>query len=281
MKIIQSAKEIQQFAKNNKKDGKTIGFVPTMGYLHEGHLALAKQARKENDLVIMSIFVNPLQFGPNEDFDSYPRDVERDQELAKKVGVDLLFIPSLEEMYPKEATIQLTVTKRVQALCGRQRVGHFDGVATVLTKLFHLTLPDRAYFGMKDAQQVAVIEGFVSDMNFPLDIVGVETIREQDGLAKSSRNVYLNEQERREAPHLYGALLKGKEIIQSGERHANHIISVMTDYITTNTSSKIDYVEVLSYPELESIELLHGKIILAVASKFSSARLIDNIILTV
>lgn len=216
MKVFTKIKDIQEFLSEQKRNGKTIGFVPTMGYLHEGHLSLVKKATAENDLTVMSIFVNPIQFGPNEDFERYPRDFDRDRKLAEDNGVDVLFHPSVEEMYPEESIVQMNVKKRKDVLCGRTRKGHFDGVVTVLTKLFHITMPDRAYFGLKDAQQFAIVQGFVADLNFPIDIIGVETVREEDGLAKSSRNTYLSAQERKEAPEIYQALLKGKKPSRMG-----------------------------------------------------------------
>jgi pantoate--beta-alanine ligase len=279
MKIITSSKEIQQFMLAERKAGKTIGFVPTMGYLHEGHLTLAEQARKDCDIVVMSIFVNPLQFGPNEDYERYPRDIERDQQLAKEVGVDYLFIPSVQEMYPYEASVQMTVTKRVNVLCGRSREGHFDGVVTVLTKLFHLIFPHKAYFGLKDAQQVAVVDGLVKDFFFPIEIVPIPTVREEDGLAKSSRNVNLTAQERKEAPALYQSLLKAKKLIEQGETRPEIIINVVRNYLSSQTSGEIDYVELYSYPSLEPIDVIEGTVIIAIAVRFSKARLIDNIIL--
>lgn len=188
---IYTAKDIQNLTKNYRKEGKTIGFVPTMGFLHEGHMSLVEKARKDNDIVVMSIFVNPMQFGPGEDYEAYPRDIERDRQLAAGSGVDVLFTPEPEEMYGQEPTVTASVKKRTDVLCGRSREGHFDGVATVLTKLFNLTSPTRVYFGMKDAQQVAVVDGLINDFFMDIELIPVETKREEDGLAKSSRNVNL------------------------------------------------------------------------------------------
>ncbi|MCL6588307.1 MAG: pantoate--beta-alanine ligase, partial [Anoxybacillus sp.] len=218
MKMITTIAEMQQTMQTYRMQGKTIGFVPTMGYLHEGHVALMEAARKENDIVVLSIFVNPLQFGPNEDFDRYPRDIARDEKIAKEAGVDVLFYPSVAEMYPHPLRVKVVVTERVDVLCGKSRPGHFDGVATVLTKLFHIVMPTRAYFGMKDAQQVAVVDGLIRDFHFPIELVPVPTVREADGLAKSSRNVYLSEKERKEAPALSAALQKAKAAIENGLR---------------------------------------------------------------
>jgi pantoate--beta-alanine ligase len=281
MKVITTIKELQQVIQRTKKQQNTIGFVPTMGFLHEGHCALLKQARNENDIVVLSIFVNPLQFGPTEDLDRYPRDFDQDQKVAQKIGVDYLFHPSVSEMYPYEPSVTLTVNKRTDVLCGASRPGHFDGVATVLTKLFHIVQPDKVYFGKKDAQQVAVVHGLVTDFNFPLEIITVDTVREEDGLAKSSRNVYLTAQERVQAPILYQSLQKAVEMIHDGETVPDRLISSIKDMIRTETSGEIDYVSILSYPQLEKVEqITENDIIIAIAVKFSKARLIDNIILT-
>ena len=281
MKVITTIKELQQVIQRTKKQQNTIGFVPTMGFLHEGHCALLKQARNENDIVVLSIFVNPLQFGPTEDLDRYPRDFDQDQKVAEKIGVDYLFHPSVSEMYPYEPSVTLTVNRRTDVLCGASRPGHFDGVATVLTKLFHIVQPDKVYFGKKDAQQVAVVHGLVTDFNFPLEIITVDTVREEDGLAKSSRNVYLTAQERVQAPILYQSLQKAVEMIHDGETDPNRLISSIEDMIRTETSGEIDYVSILSYPQLEKVEqITENDIIIAIAVKFSKARLIDNIILT-
>jgi pantoate--beta-alanine ligase len=278
MQIIESIHEMQQKVISMKKQSLKIGFVPTMGYLHEGHLNLIKRSKSENDITVISIFVNPLQFGPKEDLSSYPRDFERDHQLAKTEGVDFLFYPSVSEMYPSEPSVLVTVRDRTDVLCGRSRPGHFDGVATVLTKLFHIILPDRAYFGLKDAQQVAVVDGLITDFHFPIELVPVETIREEDGLAKSSRNVFLSEQERQEAPTLYKSLLLAKQKIGLGEREYNQIISSMKTFIQENTSGIVDYIEIYSYPQLKPVTGLEQKLIIALAVKFSKARLIDNII---
>jgi pantoate--beta-alanine ligase len=281
MKIITSISQMQkevQLIKNNKL---SIGYVPTMGYLHEGHVSLVKRAREENDIVIMSIFVNPLQFGPNEDLDAYPRDFERDSEIAKNEKVDYIFYPSVEEMYPTEPSVTLVVQKRVNVLCGSSRPGHFDGVATVLAKLFHIIQPTRAYFGMKDAQQVAVVDGLITDLHFPVELIPIETVREADGLAKSSRNVRLTSKEREEASVLYKSLKEAEKHILAGERDIEVIISNMKNSISKNSTGAVDYIEIYSYPELENLEVLEGKIIIALAVKFSNARLIDNLVLTI
>ncbi|KPL59798.1 pantoate--beta-alanine ligase [Rossellomorea vietnamensis] len=281
MNVITKISDLRQSIESLKKKGKTIGFVPTMGFLHEGHLTLAKEARNHNEIVVMSIFVNPLQFGPNEDFDRYPRDVERDTELARMSGVDILFIPEAADMYRGSQSVTMRVKERVDVLCGRKREGHFDGVVTVLAKLFHLVQPTRAYFGQKDAQQVAVVEGMVSDYFFPVEIIRVPTVREEDGLAKSSRNVYLSQEERQVAPILYRSLKEAANRIEDGERTPSVITGEMYKIIQENTSGTIDYVEVYSYPELEEMKRLEGDIIIAIAVQFQQARLIDNIIIRV
>jgi pantoate--beta-alanine ligase len=279
MQIIETIHDMQQKVISLKKQSLQIGFVPTMGYLHEGHLSLIEKSKSENDITIISIFVNPLQFGPKEDLASYPRDFERDYQLAKSKGVDFLFYPSVSEMYPSEPSVLVTVRDRTDVLCGQSRPGHFDGVATVLTKLFHIILPDKAYFGLKDAQQVAVVDGLINDFHFPIELVAVDTIREEDGLAKSSRNVFLSENERREAPSLYKSLLLAKQKIVSGEQEYNQIVSFMKKYIQENTSGIVDYIEIYSYPQLKPVTGLEQKLIIALAVKFSKARLIDNIII--
>lgn len=278
MKIIRTISEIKKVLQLNKN--KTVGFVPTMGYLHEGHLSLVERARKENDIVVMSIFVNPLQFGPNEDFERYPRDEDRDASLAEAHGVDFLFIPTIDTMYPQKMGIEMKVLTGTDVLCGRSRPGHFDGVATVLTKLFHIIEPNRAYFGLKDAQQFAVVNTLISHFNFPIQLVGLPTVREDDGLAKSSRNVYLLDEERKEAKTLYESLKLGQQLVAQGVKDVEEIVLRVRQYITENTSAKIDYVEMLSYPELIDVNFIDQQVILAVAIYYKNARLIDNIILS-
>ncbi|CAM3978791.1 pantoate--beta-alanine ligase [Lederbergia lenta] len=281
MQIITTSAMMQQKAAELKRQGKTIGYVPTMGYLHEGHLKLVKNSVGENDITVISIFVNPLQFGPNEDLEAYPRDPKRDTELAREAGVDVIFMPDAADMYPNELSMNIEVTKRADVLCGRSRPGHFNGVATVLIKLFNIILPDRVYFGSKDAQQTAIVEGLIADFNFPIKLIAVETAREADGLAKSSRNVYLLNNERQQAPAIYRSLLKAEKIIKDGESDPAVITQLVKEYIEKNTDGVIDYVEVLSYPQLSYQIRLEGKVIIAIAVKFSKARLIDNLIITV
>lgn len=278
MIIIRSVKEMQIKIKNLRKQNK-IGFVPTMGYFHQGHLSLMKAAKEENDIVVTSIFVNPLQFGPNEDYERYPRNEERDMQLAKNTGVDILFIPEAKDMYPSELAISMKVNKRANVLCGKSRPNHFDGVVTVVAKLFNIVLPDKVYFGMKDAQQLAIIEALISDFNFPIELVGLPTVRETDGLAKSSRNVYLNEEEKNEAVWLQKALLVGQQLITRGERSPNIVSTKIKEIINKETTGIIDYVEVLSYPGLEPITTINEQIIIATAVTFNKTRLIDNLLL--
>ncbi|ETP70712.1 pantothenate synthetase [Planococcus glaciei CHR43] len=272
MRTIETIQELKAWVKETKGSGETIGLVPTMGFLHEGHISLVNKAKAENGRVVMSIFVNPAQFGPNEDFDRYPRDLERDQRLAEHAGTDVIFAPSAEEMYPRESQISISAGALADVLCGAKRPGHFDGVLKVVAKLFHLTEADRAYFGQKDAQQLAIIESMVEDYNFPLSIRRGETVREEDGLAKSSRNVYLSEAERREAPLLQQALQLGKQAAIEGRDP----VSVVRQYLNGRISGEIDYIELLSYPALA--KEIEGEAILAIAVQFEKARLIDNLI---
>lgn len=279
MKIIRKIKELQDITTDLKRSNKTIGFVATMGFLHEGHLTLMERSKLENDILVSSIFVNPLQFGPTEDFSEYPRDEERDIALAKDAGVDFLFLPSVEEMYPEENKIKMNITERVDVLCGRSRPGHFDGVITVLTKLFHIVQADRTYFGLKDAQQVAVVDSLLRHLNFSTKLIGIPTVREADGLAKSSRNVRLLESEREEAVYLYQALLKAQQLVIDGENNPAMIVEEVKSMLEEHTTGKIDYVELLSFPSLKKLDLVNEQLIIAVAVQFTNARLIDNLII--
>lgn len=277
MKVIRSAKIMQQ--QMIKLQSKQIGFVPTMGFFHEGHTSLMKQAREENDLVVVSIFVNPLQFGPSEDFETYPRNEAQDIKIAQQLGVDFLFVPDVQNMYPREMSISMHADDRVNVLCGRSRPGHFDGVVLVLTKLFNIIQPDHAYFGMKDAQQVAVVEGLITDFNFPIKLVGLPTVREESGLAKSSRNVYLNKDERKESIWLHKALTSGKQLVVDGEKNPATIIKEVKEIITNHTTATIDYIELLSYPALQPVSDINEQVILAIAVNFKQVRLIDNLLM--
>lgn len=278
MEIIRSVQQMQKKVHQLKLDDQLIGFTPTMGYLHEGHAALMAQARQETDCVIASIFVNPLQFGENEDFDQYPRDEQKDIAIAEKEGVDLLFLPSVQDMYPDQLGITMNVTERIGVLCDRSRPGHFQGVVTVLTKLFHIIQPDQAYFGLKDAQQVAVVDLLVRDLNFPIEIKMVPTVREEDGLAKSSRNVYLTVKEREESIHIYQSLKLAKQKIIDGEKNPAIIVDVVENYLNEHITGEIDYIDVLSFPNLAEVDLIDTQVIVATAVQYSQARLIDNVI---
>lgn len=278
MKTVRTIGELRELIDRKNKPHQSVGFVPTMGFLHEGHLALVKQAKSENNLIVMSIFVNPAQFGPGEDFEAYPRDEKRDAELAKESGVDILFLPSREEMYPHPSDSQILPGSQGAALCGASRPGHFDGVLKIVLKLFNIVDPDRSYFGMKDAQQLAIIESFVRDFNLRTSIERVPTVREQDGLAKSSRNVNLSQRERAEAPVLYEALKKGVAMFRK-DAEIEDIEREMATYITSNSAGEIDYVSFLSYPTLRKFEKESEEAILACAVKFEKTRLIDNIII--
>jgi pantoate--beta-alanine ligase len=281
VEIITTIKEMQEKVLSQKQDGKTIGFVPTMGFLHEGHLTLVEEARKKADIIIMSIFVNPLQFGPSEDFDRYPRDIKRDEQLASGAGVDIVFYPDVAEMYKDEGIFKVTVLQKVNILCGSKRPGHFDGVATVLIKLFNIVQPTYAFFGMKDAQQIAIVSSLIENFNFPIQIVPVKTIREEDGLAKSSRNVYLSQEERQEAVVLYNSLQLAKQIISEGERDPQVIQKKMEQLIIANSLATIDYIEIYSFPELKPLTTLSGLVLIAGAVRFTNVRLIDNMTIDV
>lgn len=272
---VQMIKELKNNIREAKFSNKSIGFVPTMGYLHEGHMSLVSQARRENDYVVMSIFVNPAQFGPNEDLAKYPRDLQRDSKMANEAGVDLLFFPQVNEMYPEDGGISIQAGTQANVLCGASRTGHFDGVLKVVTKLFHLVEPTTVYFGQKDAQQLAIIETLVKDYNFPLEVRRVETVREPDGLAKSSRNVFLSPKERSEAPIIQKAIQLGHEQFKLNQDIAD-AKQITIQHIEKNISGKIDYVELLSYPSLTKDILKDTTVILAVAVFFENARLIDN-----
>ena len=278
MNIVTNPLKLQEISTRLNKDQVIIGFVPTMGYLHEGHRALLKAARDQNDIVIMSVFVNPLQFGPNEDLASYPRDFEHDKKVAIEEGVDYLFHPTVEEMYPVPMSVTIQVERRTNCLCGRSRPGHFDGVATVLTKLFHLVQPTNVYFGKKDAQQVAVVHGLLEDFYFPINLVAVNTVREEDGLAKSSRNIRLSSREREEAGILYKSLSLARIELIKENADLEELKKTIIASIENESSGKVDYFEILTYPQLETVNELTGTIIIAIAVQFSKARLIDNII---
>jgi len=277
--IFRTIPEIRDFVKREKSRGKTVGFVPTMGYLHQGHLSLVEKAQEECGAVVVSIFVNPLQFGPREDFSQYPRDFARDSAMLEDCGVDALFNPTGEEMYPGHHNTFVEVAGVTDCLCGKSRPGHFRGVATVVTKLFNIVQPDRAYFGQKDAQQVLVIRRMVRDLDMPLAVVTVSTAREPDGLAMSSRNVYLTPDHREKAPVLYKSLRAAAEAVSAGERDVNKLVGMVKQVINNTEGAVMDYVEIRSLPDLEEKEWLDVPSLMALAVRFGKTRLIDNIVL--
>lgn len=280
MKILRTVKEIQEYTRIAKEEGKTIGLCPTMGALHEGHLTLMRAARKACDVVIASVFVNPTQFGPNEDFDAYPRQFEADCEKLESVSVDAVFHPEPKEMYPEGYTTYVTVDGDItNKLCGAQRPGHFRGVATVVTKLINLAKADKAFFGQKDAQQVVVIKRFTTDLNQNVEIVMVPICREESGLARSSRNVYLSAEEKEAALVLSRSLKRAEEAFASGEKDVEALKKLVTETIQAEPMAKIDYVDMYSFPGLCPIEKVNEPALLAIAVKIGKTRLIDNTIL--
>lgn len=281
MKIIKSIKEMKEVIAKEKANGNTIGFVPTMGYLHDGHLSLMKKAKEENDIVVVSIFVNPIQFGQGEDYEVYPRDIERDSKLAESVGVDYIFAPEVKEMYPKGYNTFVEVLGVTDKLCGASRPGHFRGVTTVVMKLFNIVTPDKAYFGQKDAQQVYVIKQMVRDLNMAVKIISCPIVREHDGLAMSSRNTYLSEEERKQALILSKSLFWAKDMINKGERNAKTLIEGIKSMINEMPLADIDYVEIIDYDTFREVEKLKGNILIALAVRIGKTRLIDNILVEV
>ncbi len=279
MLICRTINEIRNVVQEARNRRQTIGFVPTMGYFHEGHLALMRGAKKNSDLVVVSIFVNPLQFGPQEDFNRYPRDFERDVHLAEKVGVDVMFFPAAEEMYPSGFSTRVEVGGLTQCLCGLSRPGHFQGVATVVAKLFNIVFPDKAFFGQKDAQQVLVIKRMVEDLNMPLKIVVMPTVREEDGLAMSSRNAYLGPRERKAALVLRHSLEMAEQKVVSGEQDALKLQEMIREMVAQEPLADVDYVEIRSLPDLKPVTRLEGPALLAVAVYFGKTQLIDNTVL--
>jgi pantoate--beta-alanine ligase len=270
---------MQSRAREWRKAGRTIGFVPTMGFLHEGHLSLVRLAREYADVVVVSIFVNPTQFGPNEDLDAYPRDFERDEALCREEGVDAVFYPSAEEMYSDNASVYVNDDQLTKTLCGAKRPGHFQGVLTVVAKLFNIVLPDVAVFGQKDAQQLRVIEQMVADLNFPLRVVPGPIVREADGLAMSSRNKYLSVAQRKEALCLRRALDAAEALYGEGESDAVRIKQAMRDLIEPVTEAEIDYIELVDWTTLEPVARIEGTTLIALAVQVGPARLIDNALL--
>lgn len=274
MEIITTIENIRSIVNHWKDKGYSIGFVPTMGYLHDGHAALIDQARKDNDKVIVSIFVNPTQFGENEDLNSYPRDINRDKSLCEAHKADIIFSPTSDEMYHDRKAF-INIVELSDTLCGISRPIHFKGVCTVITKLFNIIQPTNAYFGEKDAQQLAIIRKMVYDLNFPVNIIGVPIVRESDGLAKSSRNTYLSKEERKAATILYKAIQMGKQTIKHGAS-ADSIINTMTEIINTEPLAKIDYVSVVDANTMQPVHEITSPVLVAIAVYIGSTRLIDN-----
>lgn len=282
MQVLTTIRETQDWAKAQRAAGHKIALVPTMGYLHEGHLTLVRQARLACDRVIASIFVNPTQFGPGEDYDDYPRDLERDCALLQKEGVDLVFAPSVREMYPEGYNTYVEAFGEISSkLCARSRPHHFRGVTTVVSKLFNICVPDIGFFGWKDAQQLLILKKMVRELNFPLEIRGVDIVREADGLALSSRNVYLSPENRQAALVLSRSLQAVRERIEAGERDALALKAWLRGAIEREPVAVIDYVEIVETSELKDIEQLSGQVLIAVAVKFDNTRLIDNIMVEV
>lgn len=281
MELVTTIVQVKERVRPRRRAGQRIGFVPTMGYLHEGHLTLVRRARELSDYVVVSIFVNPLQFGPKEDFSRYPRDLERDSTLLREAGCDLLFAPSVEEMYPQPVYTAVEPTHLIEHLCGASRPGHFRGVGTVVTKLFNIVEPDIACFGEKDAQQLAVIRRMVADLNMNVEIIAVPTVREADGLAMSSRNTYLGPDERQAAVVLSRALRLAADLAVRGERDAGAITGAMRALVEAEPLARVDYIQTVDAATLQPVARLEGRVLVALAVFIGKTRLIDNITLEV
>ncbi len=279
MRIVTSPSEMLRMVKEARLRGESVGLVPTMGFFHAGHLSLMRAAREENDFVVVSLFVNPTQFGPQEDFRDYPRDLARDAQKAAEAGVDCIFHPRVEDMYPQPYLTYVVVEGVTEGLCGASRPGHFRGVATVVAKLFHIIPAHRAYFGLKDAQQVMVIRRLVEDLNFDIEVVACPTVREEDGLAMSSRNIYLEEEERRAATVLYRSLCLAEDMAARGERDASKVTAAMRELMASEPLVEPEYVEAVDWGMLKPVKRLQGEVLIAVAARVGKARLIDNLIL--
>ena len=279
MKVVGTIKEVRELVKEWKKNGETVGFVPTMGYLHEGHGSLITKARENNDKVVVSIFVNPMQFGPTEDLDSYPRDLEKDSKFCESLGADLIFHPEPEEMYHEDFSSYVDMSVLTEELCGLSRPVHFRGVCTVVTKLFNIVQPDNAYFGQKDAQQLAIIKHMVQDLNMDINVVGCPIVREEDGLAKSSRNTYLSPEERKAALILSKTVKLAKELIDAGEKDAYVVVAKMKENIETEPMAKIDYVKAVNGLTMQQQKEIKAPMLIAMAVYIGKTRLIDNMIL--
>ena len=281
MKIVSTIKEVRDTVSEWKKQGLIVGFVPTMGYLHDGHGSLVKRSVEENDKTIVSIFVNPIQFAPGEDFVRYPRDLERDSAICESAGADLIFHPDRSEMYEENFSTFMDLTGPSTGLCAKTRPDHFRGVCTVVAKLFLITAPHKAYFGQKDAQQLAVITKMVRDMNFDVEVIGCPIVREEDGLAMSSRNSYLSPEERKAAEILNIALSLGRNLIINGIRESQIVKVEIEKFIKQEPLARIDYVDIVSFPDIKPLEKISGKVLTAIAVYIGKTRLIDNFILEV
>lgn len=278
--IIETINELRNYLEEHRKTGKTIGFVPTMGFLHEGHLSLIRAAKAENDVVVVSDFVNPTQFAPNEDFESYPRNIGQDEKMAMEAGADVIFFPSVEEMYPNGSSTFVEVEgEMTKILCGKSRPSHFKGVTTVVNILFNIVQPNKAYFGQKDAQQAAVLMKMVRDLHQNLEIVVCPIVREKDGLAMSSRNTYLDTQQRKDATILYQSLQEAELHFKNGENNVGNLTQFIRKKLSEKSSADIDYIEIYDFPSLTKIEKIDHKALAAIAVRFGKTRLIDNIIL--
>ena len=278
MEVIKTIKEMKEFSSQTRRAGKTIAFVPTMGYFHDGHLSLMREGRRRGNLLIISLFVNPTQFGPNEDFKNYPRDFERDSKMAEEVGVDVLFAPEASDMYPLNHQTIVRVEKVTQNLCGRSRPIHFQGVTTVVMMLFEIVMPHVAIFGEKDYQQLVTIQQMVRDLHLSVEVVGMPTVREVDGLAMSSRNAYLLPEERKAALSLYRSLQKAKELLQKGERKADRILHEMKGIFRSEPLVRIDYVQICDATTLQDVDRIEGEVVVALAAYLGKTRLIDNLV---
>jgi pantoate--beta-alanine ligase len=281
MKVTKTIKSVRKFVKTARRKDKKIGFVPTMGALHIGHISLIKKAKQQTDFVVVSIFVNPTQFGPSEDFKKYPRPIKSDLAICRKAGVDVVFAPSAQEMYPDENLTWVNVEKLTKPLCGKLRLGHFRGVATVCAKLFNIVAPDVAFFGQKDAQQALVIKQMVADLNMPLKVVVCPTVRQAEGLAVSSRNQYLTRQQKKDATYIFRALKKSESQIKQGIKRSKSIIGEMKKILKQVPSIKIEYISIVDAETLQELDKITGRVLIAVAVKIGSTRLIDNILLDV
>lgn len=279
MKVVSTIKEVRELVKEWKRNGESVGFVPTMGYLHEGHGSLITKARENNDKVVVSIFVNPLQFGPSEDLESYPRDLEKDSKFCESLGADLIFHPEPEEMYHEDFSSYVDMSVLTEELCGLSRPVHFRGVCTVVSKLFNIVQPDNAYFGEKDAQQLAIIKHMVQDLNMDVNVVGCPIVREEDGLAKSSRNTYLSTEERQAALILSKTIELAKKLIAEGEKDADVVVAKMKANIETEPMAKIDYVKAVNGLTMQQQKEIKAPMLIAMAVYIGKTRLIDNMIL--